>query len=195
MFASIATMGAPLVARSQRETPKPSGLTRDEWMAGWIDTKGLGPQLRVGRFKDRMYFLLRDIWWEPKDPKKIASSRITAPSGFVTDFASIPRAFWSELAPDEDYAYAAVVHDWLYWTQSTSREKADAILKAAMEELEVHPVKVALIYAGVRSHFGEAAWNGNAALKKAGEKRILKSSPDDAMTTWAEWKRKPGVFK
>jgi hypothetical protein len=45
--------------------------------------------------------------------------------------------FWSALRPDGEYAYAAVVHDYLYWTQSRSREEADQILKMAMEDSEV----------------------------------------------------------
>ena len=47
------------------------------------------------------------------------------PTGFVTDFASIPPIFYSVLRPDGEYAYAAVIHDYLYWTQTRPREDAD----------------------------------------------------------------------
>lgn len=39
---------------------------------------------------------------------------IRVPAGFVTDFASIPRAFWVVLPPTGKYGKAAVVHDYLY---------------------------------------------------------------------------------
>ena len=42
---------------------------------------------------------------------------ITVPAGFVTDFASTPRAIWAILPPTGRYQLAAVVHDFLYWDQ------------------------------------------------------------------------------
>jgi hypothetical protein len=48
---------------------------------------------------------------------------IKVPVGFVTDFASIPRAFWSILPPIDNYAKAAVIHDWLYWEGIYTRKK------------------------------------------------------------------------
>ena len=169
-------------------------LSPEEWMTSWLVTKGLGKPLRIGRFKDRTYFLLREVWWEPKPSSQAASlKRVTAPTGFVTDFASIPREFWSFLAPDEDYAYAAVIHDYLYWDQRLPRETADQILKLAMEELEVPRLTVAAIYTAVRG-YGKGPWAENEKLKKAGEKRVLKRVPEDAKTTWSEWKKQPGTF-
>src|SRR5262245_61834039 len=50
------------------------------------------------------------------------SDRIVVPKGFVTDFASIPQALWSlGLSPHGQYSRAAVIHDFLYWTQGCSR--------------------------------------------------------------------------
>src|SRR6266850_4958854 len=42
---------------------------------------------------------------------------IIVPAGFVTDFASTPRAIWAVLPPVGQYQLAAVVHDFLYWDQ------------------------------------------------------------------------------
>lgn len=39
---------------------------------------------------------------------------LVVPQGFVTDLASIPRPFWSEIAPFELSIGAVVLHDWLY---------------------------------------------------------------------------------
>ena len=41
-------------------------------------------------------------------------SVIKVPAGFITDFASIPRAFWDWIPPTGKYGKAAVVHDYLY---------------------------------------------------------------------------------
>src|SRR5262245_11770367 len=38
---------------------------------------------------------------------------IVVPAGFVTDFASTPRAIWSVLPPTGRYQMAAIVHDFL----------------------------------------------------------------------------------
>jgi len=49
------------------------------------------------------------------------------PAGFVTDFASTPRALWSVIPPTGRYQLAAVVHDFLYWDQGCTREQADTV--------------------------------------------------------------------
>ena len=54
---------------------------------------------------------------------RIGSTRfaITVPSGFVTDFASIPAAFRAVLSPTGRPGRAAIIHDFLYWDQTCSR--------------------------------------------------------------------------
>lgn len=42
------------------------------------------------------------------------TTAIRVPAGFITDFASIPRVFWTLWPPTGDYGKAAVVHDYLY---------------------------------------------------------------------------------
>src|SRR5262245_22776830 len=61
-----------------------------------------------------------------------STNEIVVPDGFVTDFASIPRAFWTIYPRTGRYQWAAVVHDYLYWEQTLSREEADHILLEAM---------------------------------------------------------------
>jgi hypothetical protein len=41
---------------------------------------------------------------------------------------------------------------------------------------------------------GQAAWDNNARLRKAGERRILKKVPPSFTISWSEWKKTPGVF-
>jgi len=155
--------------------------------------KKLGNPLRVSRFRDPIYFLLSPISWTPNLRDAGKYKDVEVPTGFVTDFASIPPIFFSVLRADGEYAYAAVVHDYLYWMQERPREEADEILRLAMQDLKVGSVKLTAIYEAVR-RFGGNAWDENAKLKSQGEKRILVKFPDDPTVNWDDWKKKPGVF-
>jgi hypothetical protein len=116
---------------------------------------------------------------------------ITVPAGFVTDFASTPRAIWAILPPTGRYQLAAVVHDFLYWDQGCTRKQADDLLRAAMAESLVNPVNRDIIYNAVR-RFGEGAWNGNTSAKAAEKPKII---PPERMNipplvTWPEYQAK-----
>ncbi|AZE48261.1 hypothetical protein C4K04_2588 [Pseudomonas chlororaphis] len=131
------------------------------------------------------------ISWEPNAGQTL--QRVNVPEGFVTDLTSIPRLFWQALRPEGRYAYAAVVHDYLYWTQTRPREEADQILKFAMEDSRVDARTVDAIYQAVRL-FGKNSWDNNAHLKASGEKRFLRRFPDDFTTSWSDWRKQPDVF-
>jgi hypothetical protein len=115
---------------------------------------------------------------------------ITVPAGFVTDFASTPRAIWAILPPFGTYQLAAVVHDFLYWDQACTREQADDLLRAAMTESKVEPSKRDVIWQAVR-RFGEGPWNENARQKAAGQPRIIPSADRNlpALVTWADYRK------
>jgi hypothetical protein len=176
--------------KKQTHTPSQVEAWMDRWMTG---EKKLGGALRVSRFRDPMYFLIAPISWTPNLSEAGKYQAVEAPIGFVTDFASIPPIFYSVLRPDGEYAYAAVIHDYLYWTQTRPRQEADEILKLAMQDLKVDTIKLTAIYEAVR-HFGGKAWNDNASLKSQGEQRILAIFPDDPTINWDDWKKRPGVF-
>jgi hypothetical protein len=114
------------------------------------------------------------------------------PKGFVTDLASIPRPFWSLLPPNGPYAQAAIVHDYLYWMQTGTKLAADETLKTGMQDLEVRPFIVNIIFWGVRSPFGDLAWNNDAKQRRAGESRLLLKFPTDPAIKWVDWKRQNG---
>lgn len=82
---------------------------------------------------------------------------ITVPEGFPTDFASVPRIFWSILPPDGQYAQSAVLHDFLYSVQKYSRKRCDQIFLESMKVLKVSLWRRAIIYRAVRM-FGWLAW-------------------------------------
>ncbi len=97
---------------------------------------------------------------------------IRIPAGFVTDYASIPSAFWGILGPHGRYQRATVVHDYLYWSQSCTREQADNLLLIAMKELGVGWVDRSMIYRGVRAG-GASPWASNARERAAQQPKIV----------------------
>jgi hypothetical protein len=165
----------------------------DAWMKTWMSqSKQATGVLHLSRFADPTYFLLKPITWKP-NPGQESYPSVTVPVGFVTDFASIPRAFWSALRPDGLYTYPAIVHDYLYWEQSVSREAADTIFKLGMEDFRIASATTASVYNAVRT-FGGSAWQSNAKLKAAGERRLLTKFPEDPTLTWKQWKANPMNF-
>jgi len=161
----------------------------NDWMAA---TKLPVGALHVSRFKDPIYFLTKPISWKP-NPGQEQFGEVTVPKGFVTDFASIPRPFWSLLRPDGEYTYPAIIHDFLYWNQDRTRDKADMIFKLGMEDFRINAATIAIIYNAVRLG-GESSWRENASEKARGEKRILVKFPQDPRITWDQWKKEPDVF-
>lgn len=145
-------------------------------------------------FQDWDYYYVKGapIYWRPNQGQSFKSVQV--PEGFVTDLASIPRIFWQLLRPEGRHAYAAVVHDYLYWNQSRSKEEADLILKFALEDSKVDKVKTWAIYQAV-DKLGQKAWDKNGQLKASGERRILKKFPSDLSIAWKEWKEVPGNLK
>jgi hypothetical protein len=166
----------------------------DEWVQAWMQsTRDVAGAFRIGRFADGMYFTTHVMGWRPSK-EQMTLRNIIVPIGFVTDFASIPRVFWSILPKDGPYAFAAVIHDHLYWEQSESREAADLTFRYAMEDFKVDSVSVNLIYAAVRLG-GGSAWEENAALKKKGERRVLVRFPTSPLIEWKAWKNEQQNFK
>jgi Protein of unknown function (DUF1353) len=173
------------------ESPQAKGASSmEQWMDSWmaVAARDVSGTLYISRFKDPMYFLLKPISWKLAANSEARAAPVQVPIGFVTDFASIPRAFYSLLKPDGDYSYAAVMHDYLYWSQTTSKEEADTVFKLVMEEFAIDKITTATLYNAVKS-FGRKAWDGNAKLKSQGEQRILAKFPEDPRLTWQEWKK------
>ena len=102
---------------------------------------------------------------------------IMVPVGFKTDLASIPRLAWSLMPPMGRYEAAAVVHDWLYWSQELCREDADAVFLDAMIYSGVGIVSRTIIHRAVRM-FGGFAWRANAAARSQGETRMYDEHTD-----------------
>ncbi|MFT7527694.1 MAG: hypothetical protein ACI9LY_002853 [Arenicella sp.] len=115
---------------------------------------------------------------------------ITVPKGFVTDFASVPKGLWSfGLSPHGKFSKAAIIHDYLYWTQGCSRQQSDGIMLIAMKESKVEAVDQFALYEGL-DLAGNPAWVENRQARQAGIPRIVPVEywdfPPDA--TWAKYR-------
>jgi len=81
-----------------------------------------------------------------------------APIGFVTDFASIPRAAWEIIDPEDPIiAWPSVIHDYLYSCKGKlpdgfayNREKADAVLREGMQACGASSLIRNAVYQAVR---------------------------------------------
>jgi len=140
------------------------------------------------------YYTEGETSWFPNQGQKLPE--VIVPTGFCTDLASIPQAFWSLGFPRTGrYAWAAIVHDFLYWTQTTTQSVADEILLTAMEDTEVSSATRQAIYDTLRVGFGKIAWDDDAKAKAAGAKRFLKVLPPRGqIVSWKDWSSDPSHF-
>lgn len=91
-----------------------------------------------------LWRLIDDLVYEARD-----GISWTVPAGFVTDYASVPRApmaFW--LTGDTAHA-PAVLHDWAIRTRACPRPDADLLFLAAMEDIGMPEWRIGLMYRAV----------------------------------------------
>ena len=117
--------------------------------------------------------------------------RIIVPKGFVTDFASIPQGLWSlGLSPQGQYSRAAVVHDYLYWSQGCTRAQADRLLVITMKESRVGTFDEVVVYNGVNLG-GQSSWDNNTKERKADRPRVVPAQylrPADPNMNWPTYR-------
>src|SRR5262245_59514289 len=96
----FSTFSVAFVHKARAYMPGASEVI-ENWMSDWMGSsrppKGM---LHVSRFVERIYFLTKPIGWFPSSGQEGKYKPVDVPVGFVTDFASIPRIFWSVLPPD-----------------------------------------------------------------------------------------------
>lgn len=132
---------------------------------------------------NRAFILLEPLVYE------IGSSgrSITVPAGFVTDYASIPEALWSIYSPHDQYSRAAIVHDYLYWSQLCTREQADNLFMIAMKESDVPAAVRGKVYAGVAAG-GDASWQDNRSQRERHMPRVVPPGRKDFHPNWS-WEK------
>lgn len=89
----------------------------------------------------------------------VAELNIWVPRMYHCDSASIPRALWGIYPSWGRWNRAAVVHDWLYSVQVTTRGEADSVFLDALEVCGVPLIRRKLFYRSVRM-FGRCRWDG-----------------------------------
>ena len=136
-----------------------------------------------------VWYLSTDMLWSLPG----GARTIVVPRGFATDFASVPQSFWVWMPPTGRYGLPAMVHDWLYWDQTLLRSQADDIFESALADLDVSRWRRFILFRAVR-WFGGKYWRENTQAKSQGQGRVLRMFPDDARITWADWRKRPGVF-
>lgn len=93
---------------------------------------------------------------------------VHASAGFVTDFASVPRIFWTMLPACGAHNRAAVTHDWLYARRAIempdgsirtpTRAECDWIFLVALKDCGVGWPLRNLMWLAVRSPGGAYVW-------------------------------------
>jgi hypothetical protein len=190
--------------RSPHDRISDPAADKRQWVASFSASRGVVPDSSERAFHGGATILLpfadqswwvvyKDIGWVPDASDGLGVVRTDVPRGFVTDLASVPGYLWAVLQKTGRYGNAAIYHDYLYWQQTCTREVADRVFDRAMAEMDVDAVTRNLIWSGVRV-FGGNAWDGNAAEKARGGKRVVKRFPDSPTMTWDEWRKRPDVF-
>ena len=97
-----------------------------------------------------------------------SGDKIIVPAGFVTDFASVPRLFWSILPRIGKHASASIIHDYLYFSHERTKKEADDIFYEGMIVLGVGKWKASIMKDAVRI-FGRGPYEKS-------KRRIIKLS-------------------
>jgi Protein of unknown function (DUF1353) len=119
--------------------------------------------------KNKHWVLMKDMDYKIGD----TGVKITVPAGFVHDYASVPRIFHSVgLSPHDSFSRAAIIHDWLFWSQGCRPDQANRLMVLAMKESGVPRLKIELIYRAL-ALVGRFAWHDNAGEYKSGLPRII----------------------
>lgn len=84
------------------------------------------------------------------------TASVEVPKGFITDLTSSPRVLWGLFPPDGRYTKAAIVHDFLYYTQCP-KDIADLTFYDGMICLGVPKWKAKIFYHAVK-WFGASAY-------------------------------------
>lgn len=120
------------------------------------------------------------------------NEKIVVPKGFVTDYASIPPTIGTlvGLTKNGKYDRAAVIHDFLYWSQGCTRAQSDRLLVIAMKESSVAGLDSFKIFQGV-SKGGKYAWEQNKRERAAGKPKVIPEKylrPADPNINWNEYR-------
>ena len=107
--------------------------------------------------------------WELHEPMYYLSRdgvMYKVPNGFITDLASVPRFLWPIIPPFGHWSKPAVLHDYLYNSNSPhkpSRAEADKLFREAVIDCNGHGITAWVLWAGVRI----GGWLGYRKVERA----------------------------
>jgi len=99
--------------------------------------------------EDGLKIRLRQAFIYRLGPAGDGAWTITVPSGFVSDYASVPRGLWW-LFPPHQYPEPPVLHDYLYSHLGYSRAVCDAVFLDALQARQVPRWRRVCMYLAVR---------------------------------------------
>jgi hypothetical protein len=121
--------------------------------------------------------------WVLEGPLIVDGMGIIVPTGFLTDFASIPRLLrWLYSPVGAPYHVAAVAHDYLYSSvPNVTRKEADRAYLSIAKAMGTKAWSARLMYRALRMG-GYLAWRSN-------RKRLREDGPTWRMLTdeWPSW--------
>ena len=160
----------------------PSGIVDRSCVSECREEKGAVPPSPGVRpsGNNRAFVLLEPMIYEVGS----SGSVIKVPAGFVTDYASIPSFLWSLYSPHDQYSRAAIVHDYLYWSQLCSRPQADNLFMIAMRESEVPEITRNNVYRAVTT-LGQSSWDDNRRQRESGMPRVVPIERKDFPPNWS----------
>lgn len=105
---------------------------------------------------------------------------VTVSEGFVTDGASIPRAFYTLIGCpyNGQYIGSAIIHDALYNSRLLPKVDADRMFLEMLKDNGVGAVKRNLMYWAVK-FFGKSSYNATTANQAAMLKLLVKVEPHE----------------
>lgn len=133
--------------------------------------------------RGKKYELLEDFLYS------INGYIITVPKTFLTDFASVPKAFQVLVHKTGKHSEAAVVHDYLYSrinNTGINRTLADKIFLYIMEECGVSFLKRTSMYLSVRT-FGSIFYLPKISNEGYRDKALIDRT-DEAIAYYEHWK-------
>lgn len=132
--------------------------------------KGFGGDITIKKVSETEYELAGNIAYEND------TLQVLVLNGFITDGASIPRAFWRVIGSPftGKYTASAIIHDALYASELLSRKECDELF---LEMLRVEGVGYAKRYAmywAVRAG-GGFVWDNHTSVSVDMAKRFCKA--------------------
>ena len=67
----------------------------------------------------------------------------------------------------------AILHDFLYWEQSCTKDEADAAMYIAMKQVGMSDFSANRVYDAIRTSFAQEAWDKNRTARSTGEPRFF----------------------